>query len=81
MKNDAMQRRARGVKLSSIIFCVTVLVAWLPAVTLTPNANSSPVAWLLQSNVVINGTVNRSGAVGAWCSRSLDVEGATLIPT
>src|ERR1035441_10537930 len=31
MKNDAMQRRAGGVKLSSIIFCVTVLVAWLPA--------------------------------------------------
>src|ERR1035441_8345256 len=31
MKNDAMRRRARGVKFSSIIFCVTVLVAWLPA--------------------------------------------------
>jgi hypothetical protein len=31
MKNDAMQRRAGGVKLSSIIFCVTVLVAGLPA--------------------------------------------------
>ena len=31
MKNDAMRRRARGVKLSSIIFCVTVLVAGLPA--------------------------------------------------
>ena len=30
MKNDAMQRRAGGVKLSSIIFCVTVLVAGLP---------------------------------------------------
>jgi hypothetical protein len=31
MKNDAMQWRAGGVKLSSIIFCVTVLVAGLPA--------------------------------------------------
>ena len=31
MKNDAIQWRAGGVKLSSIIFCVTVLAAWLPA--------------------------------------------------
>ena len=98
-----MRRRARGVKLSSIIFCVTVLVAGLPAggraqvnsgsngsdgafnpttstninmasrpsgiyqytsvnipsvvtVTFTANANNTPVVWLVQSNVVINGT-------------------------
>jgi len=31
MKSDAMRRRAGGVKLSSIIFCVTVLAAGLPA--------------------------------------------------
>ena len=31
MKNDATQRRAGGVKLSSIIFYVTVLVVGLPA--------------------------------------------------
>ena len=31
MKNDAIRRRAGGVKLSSIIFCVTVLAAGLPA--------------------------------------------------
>ena len=104
MKNDAMQRRARGVKHSSLIFCVTVLVAGLPAggqaqvnsgsngsdgafnpttntnidmadhptglyqyisvniptnvtVTFTPNANNTPVYWLAQSNVLINGVV------------------------
>src|ERR1039457_1133299 len=108
MKNDAMQRRAGGVKLSSIIFCVTVLVAGLPArgraqvnsgsngsdgafnpttnivinmadhptgiyqytsvnisngvtVTFTPNANNTPVVWLVQGNVVIGGTVDVSG--------------------
>jgi hypothetical protein len=111
MKNDAMRRCAGGVKLSSIIFCVTVLVAGLPArgraqvntgsngsdgafnpatsvvinmadhpngiyqyssvniptnvtVTFIPNANNTPVAWLVQSNVVINGTVNVSGTDG-----------------
>jgi hypothetical protein len=108
MKNDAMRRRAGGVKLSSIIFCVTVLVAGLPArgraqvnsgsngsdgafnpatsvvinmadhpngiyqyssvnirtnvtVTFIPNGNNTPVYWLVQSNVVINGTINISG--------------------
>ena len=100
MKNDAMQRRTGGVKLSSIIFCVTVLVAGLPArgraqvnsgsngsdgafnpttnivinmadhpngiyqytsvniptnvtVTFIPNANNTPVTWLLQGSCVI----------------------------
>jgi hypothetical protein len=116
MKNDAMQRCARSVKLSSIIICVTVLVAWLPVggraqvnsgsngsdgafnpttntnidmadhpngiyqytsvniptnvtVTFTPNANNTPVVWLVQSNVVINGTVDVSGQSvnGAQC--------------
>jgi hypothetical protein len=109
MKNDAIQRRAGGVKLSTTIFCVTVLVAWLPTggraqvnsgsngsdgafnptaastvinmadhpngiyqytsvnisngvtVIFTPNANNTPVTWLVQSNVVINGTVDVSG--------------------
>ena len=109
MKNDAMRRRAGGVKLSSIIFCVTVLVAWLPSrgraqvnsgsdghdgpfnptttntvidmadhpdgiyqytsvnipanvtVTFIPNANNSPVVWLVQGNCVISGTVDVSG--------------------
>src|ERR1035437_152193 len=111
MKNDAMRRRAGGVKLSFIIFCVTVLVAGLPAggwaqvntgsngsdgafnpitstiinmanhptgiyqytsvnipsgvtVTFTPNANNTPVIWLVQSNVLINGTVDVSGQGG-----------------
>jgi hypothetical protein len=31
MKNDAIRRRAGGVKLSCIIFCITVVVAGLPA--------------------------------------------------
>jgi len=112
MKNDAMRRRAGGVKLSSIIFCVTVLVAGLPTggraqvnsgsdgsdgpfnptaantvinmtthptgiyqytsvnirsnvtVTFTPNANNTPVVWLVQGNVVINGggAVDLSGS-------------------
>ena len=31
-------------------------------VTFIPNANNSPVTWLVQSNVVINGTVDLSGA-------------------
>jgi len=113
MKNDAMQRRAGRRKTFSIIFCVTVLVAWLPArgraqvnsgsngsdgaldfsainystnividmhdhpngiyqytyvnipsgvtVSFIPNANNTPVYWLVQSNVVINGTVNVAG--------------------
>ncbi len=30
-------------------------------VTFTPNANNTPVTWLVQSNVVINGTVDVSG--------------------
>ena len=117
MKNDAMRRRARGVKLSSIIFCVTVLVAGLPAggraqvnsgsngsdgafnptaastvinmathpngiyqytsvnipsgvtVTFTPNANNTPVVWLVQSNVVINGSVYLDGQPGStWAA-------------
>ena len=112
MKNDAIQRRAGGVKLSTIIFYVTVLVACLPVkgraqvntgsngsdgafnptaantvinmathpngvyqytsvnirsnvtVTFTPNANNTPVVWLVQSNVVINGggAVDLSGS-------------------
>jgi hypothetical protein len=109
MKNDAMQRRAVAVKLSSIIFCVTVLVAGLPAggraqvnsgsdgsdgafnptvnininmasrpsgvyqytsvnipssvtVTFTPNANNTPVVWLVQGNCVINGSLVVSGS-------------------
>ena len=33
-------------------------------VTFTPNANNTPVVWLVQSNVVISGTVNLSGASG-----------------
>ena len=109
MKNDAMQRRAGGVKLSSLIFCVSVLAAWLPArgraqvnsgsngsdgafnptatntvinmadhptgiyqyssvniptnvtVTFTPNANNTPVVWLVQTSCVITGTVNVAG--------------------
>jgi len=108
MKNDAMQRRAGGVKLSSIIFCVTVLVAGLPVrggaqvnsgsngsdgafnptvdtvlnmaahpdgiyqftsvnirsnltISFIPNANNTPVVWLVQSNVVINGVLDVSG--------------------
>jgi hypothetical protein len=107
MKNDATQWRAG--RLSSIIFCVTVLVAGLPAggraqvntgsdgsdgafnptatntvinmadhptgiyqytsvnipayvtVTFIPNANNTPVCWLVQNGVTINGTVNVSG--------------------
>jgi hypothetical protein len=107
MKNDATQWRAG--RLSSIIFCVTMLVAGLPArgraqvnsgsngsdgafnptatntvinmadhptgiyqytsvnipayvtVTFIPNANNTPVYWLVQSGVTINGTVNGSG--------------------
>ena len=31
-------------------------------VTFTPNADNTPVVWLVQSNVVISGTVNLSGA-------------------
>jgi hypothetical protein len=113
MKNDAMQRRAGGVKLSSIIFCVTVLVAGLPAggwaqvntgsngsdgafnptaastvinmathpngiyqytsinipatvtVTFIPNANNTPVTWLVQNGVTIAGQVNVSGQGGS----------------
>ena len=108
MKNDAMQRRAGGVKLSSIIFCVTLLVAGLPArgraqvstgsngsdgafnpttnivinmanhptgvyqytsvnisngvtVTFIPNANNTPVYWLVQNGVTISGSVNVAG--------------------
>jgi hypothetical protein len=36
-------------------------------VSFTPNANNSPVTWLVQSNCLINGTVNVSGqdAIGA----------------
>jgi hypothetical protein len=109
MKNDAMRRCAGGVKLSSIIFCVTVLVAGLPAggraqvnsgsngsdgafnptatnivinmadhpngiyqyssvniptsvtVTFIPNANNTPVYWLVQNGVTINGSLSVSG--------------------
>ena len=37
------------------------------AVTFVPNANNAPVTWLVQSNVLINGTVNVSGqgSIGA----------------
>ena len=114
MKNDAMRRRAGGVKLSSIIFCVTMLVAGLPArgraqvnsgsngsdgafnptatntvinmadhatgiyqytsvnipayvtVTFIPNANNTPVVWLVQSSCVISGVVNVSGQYVAY---------------
>src|ERR1017187_8413382 len=31
-----------------------------------PNANNTPVVWLVQSNVVINGTVDISGQIGAF---------------
>ena len=31
MKNDAIQRRAGGVKLSSLMFCAAAVAAWLPA--------------------------------------------------
>jgi hypothetical protein len=108
MRNNAIQRRAGGVKLSSIILCVTVLVAGLPAwgraqvntgsngsdgafnptvnttinmsthptgiyqyssvniptnvtVTFIPNANNTPVYWLVQNGVTINGVVSVSG--------------------
>ena len=115
MKNDAIQRRAGGVKLSSLMFCAAAVAAWLPAtglgqvnsgsdgsdgalvlrntngnngmsividmhdhpdgiyrysevwidsnVTLNfiPNANNTPVFWLVQSNVVVGGTVDISG--------------------
>ena len=110
-----MRRRARGVKLSSIIFCVTVLLAGLPAggraqvnsgsngsdgafdpvtsttinmathpngiyqytsvnissgvsVTFTPNANNTPVVWLVQSNCTINGFLYLAGLGGAASS-------------
>ena len=33
-------------------------------VTFIPNANNTPVYWLVQSNVIINGTVDTSGQVG-----------------
>jgi hypothetical protein len=45
-------------------------------VTFIPNANNSPVTWLVQSNVVINGTVNLSGqdigagGPGGWAGGS-----------
>jgi hypothetical protein len=118
MKNDAMQRRAGGVKLSSIIFCVTVLVAGLPTrgraqvnsgsdgsdgafnptvnttinmtsrpsgiyqytsvnipstvtVTFTPNANNTPVVWLVQGNCVINGFVAVSGSSASYTAAGL----------
>jgi hypothetical protein len=108
MKNDAMRRRAGGVKLSSIIFCVTVLVTGLPTggraqvnsgsngsdgafnpnasinidmtsrpsgiyqytsvnipssvtVTFTPNANNTPVVWLVQGDCNIAGTLSIRG--------------------
>src|ERR1017187_3400610 len=31
-----------------------------------PNANNTPVTWLVQSNVVINGVVDISGQIGAF---------------
>jgi hypothetical protein len=34
-------------------------------VTFIPNANNTPVYWLVQSNVVINGTVDVSGQQGS----------------
>ena len=108
MKNDAMQRPVRGVKLPSLVFCVALLAVWLPAggqaqvnsgsngsdgafnpttstninmasrpsgvyqyssvnipsgvsVTFTPNVNNTPVVWLVQSNVVIGGSVSVGG--------------------
>ena len=33
-------------------------------VTFIPNANNSPITWLVQNNVTINGTVDASGQVG-----------------
>jgi hypothetical protein len=33
-------------------------------VTFIPNANNSPVTWFVQSNAIINGTVNVSGQNG-----------------
>ena len=35
-------------------------------VTFIPNANNTPVVWLVQSNCVINGTVDVSGETVAW---------------
>ncbi|MCX6926368.1 MAG: hypothetical protein NT154_24645, partial [Verrucomicrobia bacterium] len=114
MKNDAMQRPVPGADLSSIIFCVTVLIAGLPSrgraqvntgsngsdgafhpttsininmasrpsgiyqytsvnipssvtVTFIPNANNTPVVWLVQSNCTIAGSINLSGQDGNWC--------------
>jgi hypothetical protein len=57
MKNDVMRRRAGGVKLSSIIFCVTVLMAWLPArgrAQVNSGSNGSDSAFNPATNVVIN---------------------------
>ena len=35
-------------------------------VTFTPNANNTPVVWLVEGNVVINGTVSVSGQSGVY---------------
>ena len=40
-------------------------------VTFIPNANNTPVVWLVQSNVVINGTVDVSGQTATNTSGAL----------
>src|ERR1700733_797187 len=47
---------------SGIYQYTSVYVTNNVAVTFTPNANNTPVVWLVQSNVVISGFVNVSGA-------------------
>jgi hypothetical protein len=45
-------------------------------VTFIPNASNTPVYWLVQSNVIINGTVNVSGQVGSVNSPNGNYGGA-----
>ena len=116
MKNTSIRRFAGDVKSLSVVFCVALVFAWLPAggqaqvnsgsdghdgafnpttatnvdmgdhpdgiyqytevniptnvtVTFIPNANNSPVVWLVQSNCVINGTGGCVRAKCKWCGR------------
>jgi hypothetical protein len=64
MKNDAMRRRAGGVKLSSIIFCATVLVAGLPAggrAQVNTGSNGSDGAFHPTTSININMASRPSG--------------------
>jgi hypothetical protein len=57
MKDDAMHRRSRGVELPCLIFCVTLLVAWLPAsgrAQVNSGGNGSDGAFNPATNTVIN---------------------------